>query len=255
MTIAKLDERRAAVPRPGRARVDERVADLLGRMTREEKVAQLGSAWVFQLADGRRARRERAAPLLRARPRPGDAHLRRELARRRGAPRDSRTRSSAPRRGDPARHPGDRARGDLLRADGARGDRLPAGDRPREHVGAGARARARPTRSACRCARSARTRASRPCSTSAATRAGAGPRRRSARTRTSSRGWASRSCAACRATTCATGVVATAKHFVGYGASEGGMNWAPAAHPAARAARGLPPPVRGRGARRPALAP
>ena len=26
----------------------------------------------------------------------------------------------------------------------------------------------------------------------------------------------------------ASGVVATGKHFVGYGASEGGMNWAPA---------------------------
>ena len=26
----------------------------------------------------------------------------------------------------------------------------------------------------------------------------------------------------------AEGVVATAKHFVGYGASEGGLNWAPA---------------------------
>ena len=37
-----------------------------------------------------------------------------------------------------------------------------------------------------------------------------------------------RSSAGCRATTCAEGVVATAKHFVGYGASEGGLNWAPA---------------------------
>ena len=91
-----------------------------------------------------------------------------------------------------------------------------------------------------RCGRSARTRASRPCSTSAAIRAGAAPRRRSARTRTSSRRWASPSCAASRATTCATGVVATAKHFVGYGASEGGMNWAPAHIGRARAARRLP---------------
>ena len=32
----------------------ERVEDLLGRMTLEEKVAQLGSAWVFQLLDGDR---------------------------------------------------------------------------------------------------------------------------------------------------------------------------------------------------------
>ena len=31
---------------------DERVEDLLRRMTREEKAAQLGSAWIFQLANG-----------------------------------------------------------------------------------------------------------------------------------------------------------------------------------------------------------
>ena len=46
--------------------------------------------------------------------------------------------------------------------------------------------------------------------------------------RTSSARWASPSSAACRATTSRDGVVATAKHFVGYGASEGGLNWAPA---------------------------
>ena len=47
-----------------------------------------------------------------------------------------------------------------------------------------------------------------------------------------------------------SGVIATLKHFVGYGASEGGMNWAPARYPAARAARGVPAPVRGRGSHR-----
>ena len=40
--------------------VDERVDDLLARMTLEEKVAQLGSRWVFELADGDGARRRRA---------------------------------------------------------------------------------------------------------------------------------------------------------------------------------------------------
>ena len=46
--------------------VAERVADLLGRMTLEEKVAQLGSAWVFQLTDGGRTLDPtRAAELLR----------------------------------------------------------------------------------------------------------------------------------------------------------------------------------------------
>ena len=42
--------------------IGERVADLLARMSLEEKVAQLGSAWVFQLADG--ARLDPAAPDL-----------------------------------------------------------------------------------------------------------------------------------------------------------------------------------------------
>jgi len=44
---------------------DERVEDLLQRMTREEKAAQLGSAWVYQLADGGELDPARAAELLR----------------------------------------------------------------------------------------------------------------------------------------------------------------------------------------------
>jgi beta-glucosidase len=43
----------------------ERIADLLSRMTLDEKLAQLGSAWVFQLADGPRLDEARAADLLR----------------------------------------------------------------------------------------------------------------------------------------------------------------------------------------------
>lgn len=45
--------------------VGQRVADLLARMTLDEKVAQLGSAWVFQLADGAALDEARAADLLR----------------------------------------------------------------------------------------------------------------------------------------------------------------------------------------------
>jgi beta-glucosidase len=45
--------------------VGERVADLLARMTLDEKVAQLGSAWVFQLADGAELDEARATHLLR----------------------------------------------------------------------------------------------------------------------------------------------------------------------------------------------
>ena len=61
---------------------------------------------------------------------------------------------------------------------------------------------------------------SRRCSTSVAIRGGDVPRRRSARIPTSLPAWVSRSSAVCRATT-SRGVIATAKHFVGYGASEG----------------------------------
>jgi beta-glucosidase len=45
-------DRTATVYRDPTRPTAERVADLLAQMTLEEKVAQLGSAWVFQLADG-----------------------------------------------------------------------------------------------------------------------------------------------------------------------------------------------------------
>jgi beta-glucosidase len=45
--------------------VGERVADLLARMTLDEKLAQLGSAWVFQLAHGPELDMARAPDLLR----------------------------------------------------------------------------------------------------------------------------------------------------------------------------------------------
>ena len=46
------------------ASTDDRVADLLARMTREEKLAQLGSAWAFSLLRGGEFSAEQAAPLL-----------------------------------------------------------------------------------------------------------------------------------------------------------------------------------------------
>ena len=109
-------------------------------MTREEKVAQLGSHWVFQLADGDGAPGA-GAPPQRARPR--HPHLGRERLRSEQAAELANDDPAPPRRGDAARDPGDRARGDLLRPDGARRDGLPAGNRPREHVGPRARRGAR----------------------------------------------------------------------------------------------------------------
>ncbi len=47
------------------APVGERVADLLARMTREEKLAQLGSAWAFSLIEGGQYSAERARTVLR----------------------------------------------------------------------------------------------------------------------------------------------------------------------------------------------
>jgi beta-glucosidase len=64
MTITRVEEAEPAYRDPGRP-LAERVEDLLGRMTREEKVAQLGSAWVFQLADGEGLAAEQASEMLR----------------------------------------------------------------------------------------------------------------------------------------------------------------------------------------------
>ncbi len=47
------------------ASVDDRVADLLALMTLDEKLAQLGSAWVFQIAGADGLDAERAEPVLR----------------------------------------------------------------------------------------------------------------------------------------------------------------------------------------------
>jgi len=44
--------------------VEERVSDLLSRMTLEEKLAQLGGIWVFELLDGMTFSEEKAEPLL-----------------------------------------------------------------------------------------------------------------------------------------------------------------------------------------------
>ena len=64
MTSVRVDSTEPIYRDPARS-VEERVQDLLSRMTREEKAAQLGSAWVFQLADGPELSAERAPALLR----------------------------------------------------------------------------------------------------------------------------------------------------------------------------------------------
>ena len=61
MTLAPDD---TAPYRDPTAGLDDRVADLLGRMTVDEKLGQLGSAWVFQLAGADGFDADRAGPLL-----------------------------------------------------------------------------------------------------------------------------------------------------------------------------------------------
>lgn len=53
-----------ALYRDASAPVPERVADLLHRMTLQEKLAQLGSVWSFMLLEGNRFAPERARPVL-----------------------------------------------------------------------------------------------------------------------------------------------------------------------------------------------
>ena len=63
MTTVALDSARPLYRDPTHP-VEERVDDLLSRMTTAEKAAQLGSAWVFQLADASGLCEDRAAELL-----------------------------------------------------------------------------------------------------------------------------------------------------------------------------------------------
>ncbi|HEX6673488.1 MAG TPA: glycoside hydrolase family 3 N-terminal domain-containing protein [Actinomycetes bacterium] len=63
MTSVTLESAQPLYRDPTRA-LEERLDDLLARMTLAEKAAQLGSAWVFQLADGSGLVEERAGRIL-----------------------------------------------------------------------------------------------------------------------------------------------------------------------------------------------
>jgi len=64
MTAVSVDGQQPAYRDPGLS-VDDRVESLLEMMTLEEKVAQLGSVWVFQLTEKGQFSSEKAGPLLR----------------------------------------------------------------------------------------------------------------------------------------------------------------------------------------------
>ena len=172
----------------------ERVEALLGEMTLDEKLAQLGSVWVGararlgqRRADAGGVRRARVRSRRRARTGWGTSRARSapspvdpvDGARRLAALQSDlveRTRLEAP--GDRARGVPDRASPPSARPSSRRRSALGGDVRSRDRRADDA------SRSARACARSARTRACRPCSTSCATTAGAASRRRSARTRT-----------------------------------------------------------------------
>ena len=121
--------------------VDQRVESLLTMMTLEEKVAQLGSAWVFQLTQDGRFSPRKGPEVCSAKvsgTSPGSQGPA-TCGAGGGAPRQRDP--ALPARGDPARHPSHRPRGDLLRAHGQRRRRLPPGDRRRRHLGAQTRPR------------------------------------------------------------------------------------------------------------------
>ena len=198
-------------------------------MTRAEKVAQLGSFWAFEVVARIGPRRGRAGRARRGR------HRRDHPAGRIDEPaagrgRRGRERDPAlPRRGDAARDPGDRPRGVPAR---------PASPGPRRASSS----------------RSGRRRASTPTSSSAMAatirrrmladrrpaRPGPGPRHRPRPALGPDRGdlrrgpvprgraRAAPTSEALQGPDLADGVVATAKHMVGHGLAEGGLNQAPA---------------------------
>ncbi len=64
MTASVVDREKPPYLDPARG-IDERVEDLLARMTLEDKIAQLGSCWVFELADSHGALTAKSIELLR----------------------------------------------------------------------------------------------------------------------------------------------------------------------------------------------
>jgi beta-glucosidase len=206
--------------------IAERVADLLGRMTLEEKVGQLGSAWVFQLADGTSLDTEKAPVLLRH----GLGHVTRVSGASSLAPVDAAELANAIQRhllsetrlGIPAIIHEEICAGLMARdstifpqAIGLASTWQPElanalSDAVREQMRAmGAHQGLSPVLDVCRDPRWGRTEET----------FGEDPHLVARMGVEFVRGL--------QGNDLADGVIATAKHFVGYGASEGGLNWAP----------------------------
>ncbi len=224
--------------------VGDRVADLLARMTVEEKVAQLGSAWVFQLADGTSLDLDKAGELLRH----GLGQVTRISGASRLTPRDAAVLANAIQRhlvtetrlGIPAIVHEEICSGLMARDSTIFPQAIGVGSTWQPDLAAaladavrvqmramGAHQGLSPVLDVCRDPRWGRTEET----------FGEDPH-----------------LVACMGVSFVSGlqgndlsdgVLATAKHFVGYGASEGGLNWAPPHLGAARATRRLPSSIRG----------
>ena len=242
MAMTEAPYRDAGLP------IDARVEDLLARMTIEEKAAQLGSIWSFEVVregalDLDRSRALLGAGIGQVTRIAGGTNLDAFAASRPRATRSSGSwsrrrgwgsRRSSTRRPSTACSPATRPRSSSPSA------------RPRPRGTPTSSSRWRP-RFADGCWRSGPGRRWARSWTSPATRAGAGSRRRTARTRT----WPpSSGCAYVRGLQgrdVAEGVLATGKHMVGHGLAEGGLNQAPVHVGHARAARRAAAAVRSRG--------
>ena len=197
-------------------------------MTRAEKVAQLGSLWAFEVVpesgfDAARLAALGADGIGQITRLAGSTNLRPiEVAETANA--IQRYLVEETRLGHPDHHP----RGMPARPHRLGGALFPAVDRRRRELrprrGLGDRRHDPPADAPDRRPPRARARSS----TSPATLAGAGSRRPTARTRTSRPSSDARTSRRSRVPTSPTASIATAKHMVGHGLAEGGMNQAPA---------------------------
>jgi hypothetical protein len=131
-------------PAPSRPR-DERARDLLARMTREEKIAQLCSVWLTLdpgSGSSRRCRRSARRPATRCarcpRHRPDHPALRQPADRAAGGRARAQRVPAPARRGHAARHPRDRPRGGAHRLHHRGRDAIPLAAQLRRHLGPGA---------------------------------------------------------------------------------------------------------------------
>ena len=207
--------------------VEDRVSDLMGRMELAEKIAQLGAVGFPDLLDGERLDADAALAVV--------PHGIGEITRigattslEPGAERGTVQRGPAPCRGaDPARHPGHGPRGITGRLLRPWRHGLPAGPRRWPAAGTPDWCRRLRPRSGGSSWRSGRGTAWRPSWTYPETHAGVAWRRPTARNPVLAGVLGAAYVRGMQTDDLSKGVIATGKHFVAHGLSEGGRNHAP----------------------------